>query len=517
MKQYTLSSGIDTTSLHRKEYLQPFENSLSLSELDGLDLTVVSTDEKHNLFTVKNHSDLQSRIDRLAYYDWFVNGSLKPTVQAYREGAIPGADPSDASFPKRRMLRFAPHNFHEYRGKFFPQLVRSLCNLAGLEESSTVMDPMCGSGTTLVEVRALRMRAFGLDKNPLSVLISRVKTDSLSWDEAKIRHARKDMEATTLCGYVRPANIWNENDLAYLGRWFSQASLSDIAGLMAGILSIADKSLRDFARVCLSDVVRAASYQKEDELRVRKDVRPYHQGDVIALFKKKYSVCLDSLAATTRAGTHDAEFDVRSGDARDMSSYFPDLRRAIDAVITSPPYATALPYLDADRLSLIVLGLLPRKEHSAKEAEMIGSREITEKKRADIWTSYEEGSGRTLPESVSFMIHDIARSHHSDAVGFRKRNLPALLVKYFLDMTDVLMEIKRMLRRRSPAFVVIGSNSTRIGDKRVEIPTDRFLADIAESVGFAVEPIVDMELLPSNDVFKRNRGSAEKIIMLTKR
>ena len=69
--------------------------------------------------------------------------------------------------------------------------------------------------------------------------------------------------------------------------------------------------------------------------------------------------------------------------------HFPDLRRSVDVVITSPPYATALPYLDADRLSLIILGLLPRREYSSKESEMIGSREITERKRADIWATYE--------------------------------------------------------------------------------------------------------------------------------
>ncbi len=515
MKQRTLTKS-GTVSLHRKEYLQPFENSLSLGELDGLDLTVVSVDEKRNLFAVRNHVGLQSRIDRLAYYDWFVNGTFKPTVQACREGARPDADSPDTSFPRRRMLRFAPHNFHKYRGKFFPQLVRSLSNLTGLEEGSTVMDPMCGSGTTLVEARALRMRAFGLDKNPLSVLISKVKTDSLSWDEAAIRRARNYVMGGALYS-SRPDDAWEGDDLAYLGRWFSQAAIVDIAGLVAGIRSIADQSIRDFASVCLSDVVRAVSYQKEDELRVRKEVRQYRQGDAIVLFRKKCDGCLDSLTTTARTGTCDAEFDVREGDARSMGHHFPDLRRSVDVVITSPPYATALPYLDADRLSLIILGLLPRREYSSKESEMIGSREITERKRADIWATYEEGAGRTLPESMSSIINDIARSHHSSAVGFRKRNLPALLVKYLLDMTDVLAEMKKMLKHRSPAFVVIGSNSTRIVDRRVEIPTDRFLAEIAEGVGFAVDPVVDMELLPSNDVFKKNSGSAEKIIMLTKR
>ena len=507
-----------TVILHRKEYLTPFENLLSISELDGLGLTVLSIDKKGNKFTIKERSGLQSKIDRLTYYDWFINGTFSPTIQACREGTKPDAYYSNASFPKRRVLRFAPHELHEYRGKFFPQLVRSLCNIAGLEEGSTVVDPMCGSGTTLVESRALGIRAFGLDKNPLSVLISRVKVDMLAWDYAVVKDVRRQMNDTSSSVTANsggPSDMWNNDDIVYLDRWFSRQALSDISGLVAGINVIPDLSVRDFARVCLSDIVIKASYQKEDELRARKDIRRYNSGNAIALFKEKYNSCLGSLTDTACAGTHNAEFEVREGNARDMLIHFQDLQESADAIITSPPYATALPYLDTNRLSLIVLGMLSRKEHPNKESEMIGSREISEKRRADIWKGYLGGTCDKFPSSVSSMIDTIANSHHSDKVGFRKRNLPSLLIKYFLDMTDVLTGMKMVLKSRSPAFMVIGGNSTKIGDRRVEIPTDRLLAEIAESVGFVVESETNMDMLPSKDVFKKNRCSVEKIIRLT--
>lgn len=504
--------------LHRKENLTPFESLLSLRELDGLGLTVLSIDKKGNKFTIKERSGLQPRIDRLTYYDWFINVAFSPTIQACREGARPDAYYQNVSFPKRRVLRFAPHGLHEYRGKFFPQLVRSLCNIAGLEKGSTVVDPMCGSGTTLVEARALGIRAFGLDKNPLSVLISKVKVDMLAWDDVVVNDVRRQMNDASLSVTANsgsPSDMWNNDDIVYLDRWFSRQALSDISGLVAGINVIPDSSARDFARVCLSDIVIKASYQKEDELRARKNIRRYNNGDVVALFRKKYDISLSALMSTIRAGTHNSEFGVSEGDARDMLLHFPDLQGSVDAVITSPPYATALPYLDTNRLSLIVLGMLPRKEHPNKESEMIGSREISEKRRADIWKGYLGGTCDKLPSNVSSMIDTIASSHHSDKVGFRKRNLPSLLVKYFLDMTDVLTGMKMVLKNRSPAFMVIGGNSTKIGDKRVEIPTDRLLAGIAESVGFVVESETNIDMLPSKDVFKKNRCSVEKIIRLT--
>ena len=68
-------------------------------------------------------------------------------------------------------------------------------------------------------------------------------------------------------------------------------------------------------------------------------------------------------------------------DARTLFPSWDDLASKVSVVITSPPYATALPYLDTDRLSLIYLKLLQREEHRSHDYAMIGNRAITEKMR----------------------------------------------------------------------------------------------------------------------------------------
>ena len=95
-----------------------------------------------------------------------------------RNGAAAGALPKTvrmlvpSTLPNKRCLRYATHGLHEYRGKFFPQLVRALMNIARLPEDAVVLDPMCGSGTTLVEARLSGRRSYGLDMNPLSVFVT---------------------------------------------------------------------------------------------------------------------------------------------------------------------------------------------------------------------------------------------------------------------------------------------------------------------------------------------------------
>ncbi len=64
-----------------------------------------------------------------------------------------------AKLPNKRCLRYATHGLHEYRGKFFPQLVRALMNIVKLPKSGVVLDP--SSGMTLVEARLSGRTTYG--------------------------------------------------------------------------------------------------------------------------------------------------------------------------------------------------------------------------------------------------------------------------------------------------------------------------------------------------------------------
>ena len=72
-----------------------------------------------------------------------------------------------------------PHNFYKYPARFAPDFARQAIQ-AFTKPGETVLDPFCGSGTTIVEAMSAGRRAAGFDVSSLAAFISRTKTTSLS-------------------------------------------------------------------------------------------------------------------------------------------------------------------------------------------------------------------------------------------------------------------------------------------------------------------------------------------------
>jgi site-specific DNA-methyltransferase (cytosine-N4-specific) len=533
MKAYQLSlfsnlQNIETTEmvLERKRYIQPFECVLASAELEGL-LGADVTFEKAADDYVVIESDVDTTMlkRRLAYWQNLMGKEPQVPTQLLYEisdktsldyEALLSGHVNSTDLPKRRKLRYGPHDLHEYRGKFFPQLVKSLINAAGLEQGRLVLDPTCGSGTTNCEARSMGMKTIGLDLNPLSLLISRTKSAVLDLTPSELlSETEKIISHITLTATNSALNRWSEHDVRYLQRWFDEQALSELAQLLGIIDDCEHDGIVSLLQVCLSNIIRQVSWQKKADLRVRKEIYDYQAGMARQLFSEELTRQVGKLSRYLALLEKERPFpvaEIYEGDARKIDQLLPRAVGKCDLLITSPPYATALPYLDTDRLSLIILGLLPRSEHRAREYQMIGNREILESQRQQLWQVYQSRRAE-LPATVCDLIDELGAVNHQEGVGFRRRNLPALLSKYYLDMLDAMSSAHKMMRPNSFGFYVVGNNSTHVNGKKIEIPTDQFLWEIGQKAGWHQEKFLEMELLPSRDIFRKNRGSSESILV----
>jgi site-specific DNA-methyltransferase (cytosine-N4-specific) len=89
-----------------------------------------------------------------------------------------------------------------------------------------------------------------------------------------------------------------------------------------------------------------------------------------------------------------------------------------------------------------------------------------------------------LPGEIGTFIKKLVTGLRTSAAGFRKRNTPALLTQYFTDMKAVLAENHELLETKNLAFWLVGPNRTQLEHTWLHIDTPRWLAALAESVGF---------------------------------
>lgn len=501
-----------------KPYLQPFEEVLALRELQALLSPTDHLSEQYGYYVADTAVPAETFRRKLTYWQRVGDDVLEPTTQKMLEFTQAGVSRTTSrdDLHTARRLRYGPHDLHDYRGKFFPQLVRSLMTIANAGEHAVVLDPMCGSGTTPCEVLASGRHALGADLNPLSVLISRVKA-SVVLEDASTFHDSLTRSLERCATAPSAALPWDKEDTDYLGRWFAPEALNDVAALLHAIRLLRRPLYRDFLLVCLSNILRPLSWQKDTDLRVRKEVTSYVTGSLRAAFQTDVLQQLDRITPYLHVLPRPVarpSLDIRHGDATKILKLFPEYRGRVDLLITSPPYATALPYLDTDRLSLIVLGLAPRSLHKDLEAGMVGTREVSESHRRRLWAEYLERR-KELPPEVPALVDRLARTNHGEGVGFRRRNLPALLGTYFLAMLDAMRSARSMMTPKANAYYVVGNNSTLVGEEKLVIPTDDILFAMGARAGWQCNERLPMELLHSRDIFRANRGSAETILSFT--
>lgn len=524
-----------------KPYIRPFEKILAREELQvlaGSQIQSEPAEDDSSSIRVRTSKTARELANRLTYFESVTDRMETVTLQARVEASscivrngislaqISSRLPfgKDVPLPNKRVLRYGVHGIHEYRGKFFPQLVRALINMSGIPSGSLVDDPMCGSGTTLVEALASGNRAAGGDLNPLSVLMARTKCSLLTVSDRLLQSEYERvldhlMVARPALGVDTPVYLGtlSPQDQEYLSSWFSPQVLADLDQVMMAIRTVENQTVQDLMKMSLSNVLRRLSWQDEEDLRVRKAIKEDADVDPIRSF-------LEELGRSTRlvhayrveVGSRRLQsFTVVPCDARTDGETIVGGKESVDLVVTSPPYATALPYIDTDRLSLVYLGLASRSTHRTVERLMVGNREVTIGMRNAYWEDYLRNR-EMFPQDLQKLLEYIERENTPDTVGFRRWNLAPLLAKYFVDMRMVLSQIGEVLKPGAKAYVVVGSNTTTCAGKQLDISTPAFLTEMASDLGFEVSDPLPMSMLASHDIFRNNAGSVEMLLKLQK-
>lgn len=520
----------------------PYEKRLALREVAALLDTQTQIEDDY--VSVDVPTDKVPLLRRLTYFARAVTEAGETIIpdQAKWEGSSNGWHDFRSGFQLRRQsTRYSLHSLHEYKGRFNPQIVRAVGNLLGLEQGAYVIDPFCGSGTALLESAHIGWNAVGLDLNPLAVLIANAKLglcrlglDSFQeYAETMLGEIEELVELvgechepfdTALRSHLTEmsTSYWLPSQ-GYLEQWFPEDVLTQFRVLLYLIEQVPNRITKSALRVCLSNIVRAVSFQEPADLRIRRRKEPQENYPAIQMFWQETRNLIDSLTNTEPLrylipeDTHqlalhrDSRSSCAFADAQKASSSKPIL---FDAAVTSPPYANALPYIDTQRLSLVLLGFIKATEIMPTDRTLIGSREITTNTRHVLESELEANEAK-LPQPIHGFLTDLLDRVRESDVGFRRQNRPALLYKYFADMKKMFSAIHRSLRPEAPFALIVGTNRTRLDGEEIVIPTPEFLVDIALSAGFSDAHLEQLDTYQRYDLHRANSIASESLLILS--
>ena len=500
-----------------------YEGELRIREIESLTGQAVDQSEATAPITMPLGQPALWQLRRLTFTRDYVlgdgSGAAQPTWQRVLENG--DADPA-----KRKDPKYATHGLHAFKGKFYPQLVKSLLNCSGVPVGGSVLDPYCGSGTTLLEGMLNGFAAYGCDLNPLAAKIAHAKTAVLTVPKDVVDLAIRALMDRVSSRRVAPPPVLDQfADAAHeeLLRWFPLPVLHKLNWLLTQARLLGTQTLVDFFEVIVSSLIREVSHQDPADLRIRRRKSLLADAPVLEMFQERLEQQHLRLqrywSVAGRQPGHLIAPTVTRGDSRTPKA-MESLglgAASVDCVITSPPYATALPYIDTDRLSLLSILDMPSAMRSDLEENLTGSREIKRSSKEEAETYLlDHTATELLPSEVVTAIRDIHYANRSTEVGFRRANMAALLWRYFGDIRRNLEQVARVLRPSGKAFYVVGDSRTKAGESWATIETTEHIARIGERTGLCQTERIDVDVTTENLRHIKNAITKNQIIVFEK-
>ncbi|MCH8011954.1 MAG: DNA methyltransferase [Candidatus Marinimicrobia bacterium] len=398
------------------------------------------------------------------------------------------------------------HSWYRFVLSFPPHLVREYINRFKLDNSNIVLDPFCGTGTTLVECKKMGIPSIGIEAHPMAHFAASVK---INWEIDPINLinsseiiAEKVIEELRCQGIEDEPffhiNVINNQNLISLPseqfRLLIKDSISPIP-LHKTLTLLQHLKNQDNTKIYNYQLLALAKALVSNIGNVR-----FGPEVGIGKIKEDTPVVLYWLSEIKKIARDIQNNDIHlSGksqvilsDARNLNNQIEE--ESISAVITSPPYPNEKDYTRTTRLESVILGFVRSKNdlrNLKKNLVRSNTRGIYSSDDDDKWIS------------DNITVQGIAREIEKRRIklgktsGFEK-NYHRVAKLYFGGMFRHLSVLRNFLKRGAKLAYVVGDQESYL---RVNIPTGHILADMSQSLGYEVLGL---------DVFRKRFSTSSK-------
>lgn len=400
-----------------------------------------------------------------------------------KNGLANRLDPEDRPIHDwyRFVLSFPPHLIREYMGRF------------GINSRHLVLDPFCGTGTTVVECKKNGIPAVGVEAHPMPCFASSVKVDWTPEPDGLLRHAKHVVDKALLIlsrdGIEDFPNAGNQRKHGKLRSLPAEAhkllltnSISPLPLHKTLVLLDAIDAHRD-NRYCHHELLALGKALvtaiSNLEFGPEVGVGPQKQDvSVIAAWLENVRVIAEDLRQIKHLAS--SHVQIRRGDSRKVAEYLGP--NSVDAVLTSPPYPNEKDYTRTTRLESVLLGFVRTKaDLRVLKQDLIRSntRNVYKHDADGVWVSKHPEIQKIAKEIEKRRI-ELGKTSGFERLYHKVTQL------YFGGMAQHLASLRYLLKPGARLGYVVGDQASYL---RVMIRTGQLLASIADSLGYKVESI----------------------------
>lgn len=382
------------------------------------------------------------------------------------------------------------HKWYNYLEEFPYSLIEKKIKEYNLQEKDLVLDPFCGSGTTLISANFFHCDGIGFDMNPLMKLVSKVKT---TWDInlSELRQSIENVANSFLNQIQNVDNINFKNDFIEimpkkeLNQWLSPVLQKEVSLLKDIINEVENQDIRDLMSIAMSKSCFDASYVS---LCPGTTFYPFRKKEEFwDIFTKRIITMYKDLKVVQQHDSY-GKSQIINDTCLDVQDYIEN--DSISFVITSPPYPNDLEYTRQTRLELYLLDFVKNMNdvQQIKRKMVKGSTKLI----------FKESNSELEINQYDYIMDISAKIYEQTKDKNWGFDYPRMVKEYFGDMYLCMEKIYPTMKEGSHFLLVVGDQTI----KGVLIPVGDILIKLAEDIGY-----IDCK----KEVFRMRRSTGHQI------
>lgn len=377
------------------------------------------------------------------------------------------------------------HNIGKYPATMVPDMQYQLLSVISKHinnKNITLLDPFCGSGTTLVIAQELGINSVGIDINPYATLLSFVKTH---------KYNRTDVcdAISTIKSNLEKESKFSIYDFYNIKKWFRDDIINSLSQIRHCILLEKSQDIRKFFWICLSEVIFKFSNDRTSTFKLH--ALPKEKIDLIEDKCIEYFIKIINDNSEHLNYSNTTSSNIIYGDSSSIINN--KLKGEFDIICTSPPYGDNPTTVTYGQASILFLKWIDSKD-------LYCSQELLEK-----YTTIDKISVGGEKRKIINTKDIKSLKDFLDKISLKKQ---AKVINFFEDYYISLKCMKKCLSKSGYLIMTVGNRSV----DTVRQPLDNITIEIAGKMGLQVVSKFNRNILYKKTPLTLSMTENEKVV-----